>query len=126
MGNGRGNYYSRNHIRHNPDSLFNTAFWEYSWDQIGEIDLPTMIDYALANTGKSRLHYIGHSQGTTSFYVMTTLRPEYNDKIIGMHALAPVAYMANNNNLLLRMIAPFSTVLEVCSTFNILQNNRSY
>ncbi|XP_052754991.1 lipase 3-like [Galleria mellonella] len=112
MGNARGNYYSRRHVRLNPNAIFNTRFWEFSWDEIGNIDLPTMIDYALEITGRDRLHYVGHSQGTTSFFVMGSLRPEYNDKIISMHAFAPVAYMAHNRNPLLLVLAPFSNNLE--------------
>jgi len=46
-----------------------------------------MIDYVLAATGESSLHYIGHSQGTTSFFVMGSLRTEMNAKIRTMHAL---------------------------------------
>lgn len=113
MGNARGNYYSRRHRSLNPDAILNTDFWRFSWDEIGNIDLPTMIDYALENTNRPRLHYIGHSQGTTAFWVMASLRPEYNQKIISMHALAPVAYMANNRSLLLRMISSFGNDIEV-------------
>ncbi|XP_028170213.1 lipase 3-like [Ostrinia nubilalis] len=112
MGNARGNYYSRRHVRLNPDALLSTAFWQFSWDEIGNIDLPTMIDYALAHSGRNRLHYVGHSQGTTSFFVMTSLRPQYNQKIISMHAFAPVAYMANNNSLLLRMLSRYANNIE--------------
>ncbi|KAM3966179.1 lipase 1 [Aphomia sociella] len=112
MGNARGNYYSRKHIRLNPDHILSTRFWEFSWDEIGNIDLPTMIDYVLDNTGRDRLHYVGHSQGTTAFFVMGSLRPAYNEKIISMHAMAPVAYMANNRNPLLLVISPFSNSIE--------------
>ncbi|XP_047993675.1 lipase 3-like [Leguminivora glycinivorella] len=112
MGNARGNYYSRQHLRLRPDALLNTDFWEFSWDEIGNIDLPIMIDYTLKTTGQERLHYIGHSQGTTAFFVMASLRPEYNQKIISMHAMAPVAYLANSASLLLRAIAQFSSPLD--------------
>lgn len=116
MGNARGNYYSRRHIRLNPDAILNTDFWRFSWDEIGNIDMPTMIDYVLEKTNRQRLHYVGHSQGTTVFWVMTSLRPEYNQKIISMHALAPVAYMANNRSLLLRAIASFGNDIEVSTS----------
>ncbi|XP_053606911.1 lipase 3-like [Plodia interpunctella] len=112
MGNARGNYYSRRHTNLNPDSLLSTAFWSFSWDEIGNIDLPAMIDYTLRVSGRDRLHYVGHSQGTTSFFVMGSLRPDYNAKIISMHALAPVAYMANNQNLLLRFISQYANNIE--------------
>ncbi|XP_022124722.2 lipase 3 [Pieris rapae] len=112
MGNARGNYYSRKHLKLRPDALLNTDFWNFSWDEIGNIDVAAMIDHALETTGRSRLHYIGFSQGTTAFFVLASLKPEYNDKIISMHALAPVAYMANNRNLLLNALAPFSRSLS--------------
>ncbi|XP_072947559.1 lipase 1-like [Epargyreus clarus] len=112
MGNARGNYYSRRHTRFNPDAILNTRFWEFSWDEIGNIDLPAMIDYALEYTGKKRLHYIGHSQGTTVFFVMGSLRPDYNEKIISMHAMGPVAYMAHNRHIIFNALAPYSTDLS--------------
>ncbi|XP_061715178.1 lipase 3-like [Cydia pomonella] len=112
MGNARGNYYSREHLRLRPDALFNTDFWDFSWDEIGNIDLPTMIDFALQHTGQERLHYIGHSQGTTAFFVMASLRPDYNQKIISMHAMAPIAYLENSSNLLLRALAQFTSPLD--------------
>ncbi|XP_047993750.1 lipase 3-like [Leguminivora glycinivorella] len=109
MGNARGNYYSRNHTILNPDTV--PLFWNFSWDEIGNIDLPTMITYVLRHTGKERLHYIGHSQGTTAFFVMGSLRPEYNEKIISMHALAPVAYMAHSGSHLIKSISELSNPL---------------
>ena len=80
-----------------------------------------MIDYALEVSGEERLHYVGHSQGTTTFFVMGSMRPAYNAKIISMHGLAPVAYMANNRNLLFNILAPFSTNIEVSSSACIYQ-----
>ncbi|CAH2039630.1 unnamed protein product, partial [Iphiclides podalirius] len=112
MGNARGNYYSRRHVRLNPNGILNTKFWEFSWDEIGNIDLPTMIDYVLKNTEKDKLHYVGHSQGTTAFFVMASLQPQYNTKIISMHAFAPVAYMAHNRSPLFNALAPHANNIE--------------
>lgn len=73
-----------------------------------------MIDYILVVTGEKKLQYIGHSQGTTAFFVMSSERPEYNSKIQLMHALAPVAFMANVISPPVRLISPFVSVLKVC------------
>lgn len=43
----------------------------------------------------TELHYIGHSQGCTVFFVMITERPEYNSKITSMTALAPAAFVGD-------------------------------
>lgn len=93
MGNARGNVYSRKHVLYDPDGSREDRehFWRFSWHEIGAIDLPSMIDYVLIATGQKQLFYIGHSQGTTAFFVMCSERPEYNAKIKMMHALAPVA-----------------------------------
>lgn len=115
MGNCRGNTWSRRHIRMKP---FQRQFWKYSWHEMGAIDIPEMIDYVLNQTQEETLHYIGHSQGTTTFFVMNSVRPEYNSKIRGAHLLAPAAFMSNMNSPLIKTLAPLSSFAEVA--FNIL------
>jgi len=62
-----------------------------------------MIDGVLEKTGYQKLSYFGHSQGTTSFFVMASSRPQYNSKIHLMSALAPVAFMKHMKAPLLGM-----------------------
>ncbi|XP_012054536.1 PREDICTED: lipase 3-like [Atta cephalotes] len=78
------------------------------WHEIGVYDLPAMIDYIVKTTGRKKMFYIGHSQGTTSFFVMTTERPKYQNYIKEMHALSPIAYCG-------RMKSP----LQVLSQFSV-------
>lgn len=89
MGNARGNSYSRKHVSYDPDGdrANRERFWTFSWHEIGVIDVPDMIDYVLLTTNQTSLFYVGHSQGTTSFFVMCSERPEYNEKIKMMHAV---------------------------------------
>lgn len=110
LGNARGNTHSRKHLYLSPDKK---AFWDFSWHEIGQIDLPTMIDFVLSQTNMQKLHYIGHSQGTTSFFVMGSLRKDYMAKIITMQALAPVAFMSNLKSPFVRALAPFVTSGDV-------------
>lgn len=114
MGNARGNVYSRKHVRYDPDGSISDRqnFWTFSWHEIGLIDVPEMLDYVLDKTNQTDLFYIGHSQGTTAFFVMCSERPEYNAKIKMMHALAPVAYMNNAISPIIRVVD--STTLRVC------------
>lgn len=109
MGNARGNTHSRKHQWISPETK---EFWDFSWHEIGMFDLPAMIDYILETAGAPRLHYAGHSQGTTSFFIMTSMRPEYNDKIITAHMLAPVAFMSNLVSPFVRALAPFVDQVE--------------
>lgn len=115
MGNARGNRYSRKHVTRNPDGRRSErrAFWSFSWHEVGVIDVPEMIDYVLVETGFEKLHYIGHSQGTTSFFVMASELPEYNAKILTMQALAPVVFMSNLRSPLVRAATAFLNSLDV-------------
>lgn len=110
MGNFRGNTISRKHVSLDPAQ---PQFWDFSWHEIGLYDLPAMIDYVLKKTGQKTLHYVGHSQGTTAFFVMASMKPEYNSKILSMQALAPIAFMGQMKSPFIRAIAPFSTQIEV-------------
>lgn len=111
MGNTRGNKYSRNHTYLDPDN--GVDFWDFSWHQMGLYDLPVMIDYVLEHAKQESLFYIGHSQGTTAFYVMASQLPEYNDKIRAMFSLAPIAYMNHMTSPLLKIIALMDSGVEV-------------
>lgn len=76
------------------------------------IDIPTMIDYVLLTTRQKQLFYIGHSQGTTAFFVMCSERPEYNAKIKMMHALAPVGYMNHAASPVVRAVELVPTAIQ--------------
>ena len=71
---------------------------DFRWHELGLYDVPASIDYVLRTTGKNKLNYVGHSMGTTSFFVMASMRPDYNQKINQMIALAPVAYMSHTRS----------------------------
>ncbi|XP_038210436.1 lipase 3-like [Zerene cesonia] len=126
LGNARGTYYSRKHAFLDPNDK-RGVYWDFSWDEIGNKDIPAMIDYILSETGNPGLHYIGLSQGTTSFFVMGSLRPEYNSKIITMQALAPVAYLAHNQQKIFGFLAErgsiFETLLGMLGLKELLPNN---
>ncbi|XP_011498525.1 PREDICTED: lipase 3-like [Ceratosolen solmsi marchali] len=92
LGNVRGNVYSR---KHRFLSVNNPDFWNFSWHEIGIHDIPAMIDYILHTTGQKKISYVGHSQGTTVFFVMTSELPAYNEKIHAMFSLAPIVYSSN-------------------------------
>ncbi|XP_013183260.1 lipase 3 [Amyelois transitella] len=93
VGNNRGNRYSRNHVSLDPNT--DDQFWDFTFHEFGTLDLPATIDYILNQTGQSQLSAIGHSEGTTIFYVLGSKRPEYNDKIKVLAALGPIAYLNN-------------------------------
>lgn len=114
MGNARGNKESRSHTTLNPDDEQDKLlFFDFTWDEIATIDLPTMIDYVLETTGKNKLHYIGHSQGGTVFLVLNSVMPEYNDKFVSSHLLAGVGYQDHFPDTTLSGFASYSNLIYV-------------
>ena len=94
--NHRGNFYSRRHVKLDPNN--DPEYWNFTFDEHGNFDVPAIIDYILRTTGHSKLFYMGHSQGSTDYFVTNSLRPEYNDKVRLAVMLGPVAWMKNFNN----------------------------
>jgi len=62
---------------------------------MGIYDIPAAIDYILEETNATKINYVGHSMGTTMFFVMGSERPEYMDKITYMVGYGHEAYVQN-------------------------------
>lgn len=72
-----------------------------------------MIDQIVKTTGQKKMFYIGHSQGTTSFFVMASQKPKYQEYIQEMYALAPIAYCGRMKSPFMQLMAQFSTTMSV-------------
>ncbi|ALC45110.1 [Drosophila busckii] len=103
LGNARGNIYSR---ANNFISINSPKFWHFDWHEIGTIDIAAMIDYILPETGHKQLHYAGHSQGTTVYMTLLSVRPEYNEKIKSGHLLAPCAFFEHGTSPIFKLLSP--------------------
>lgn len=89
LGNSRGNKYSRIHEKLNPDKNF--RFWSYSFHEMGKYDLPAMIEFIRKKTGKEKISYIGHSQGTSQMFSALTYNTEFfSSRLDSFIALGPV------------------------------------
>lgn len=127
LGNARGTEPSREHIRLESNGPLQMEYWSFSWNEIGVYDLPTIIDHILNITQQKQLNYIGFSQGTTSFFVMTSMRPEYNEKILGAHLMAPVASLEmelnNKYSALVRYYNPLRKIFDFFGIYKITIDN---
>ncbi|XP_031768044.2 lipase 3-like [Galleria mellonella] len=123
LGNARGNKHSRRHTTLSPSCK---EFWEFSWDEIGRYDLPAMIDYILLKTKEEKLIYIGHSQGSTTFFVLCSELPEYNKKIRVMIALSAVAFIFGIPvlNLLSPINALETLVVDAIGAYELMPRNK--
>ncbi|OXU27167.1 hypothetical protein TSAR_005920 [Trichomalopsis sarcophagae] len=89
LGNARGNSYSRSHSSYNTNE---SAFWDFSFHEIGVQDLRHSIDYVLKKTKSPYLNFIGYSIGATESYVLISKYPEFNQKIRLLISISPLLF----------------------------------
>ena len=97
----------------------------FSFDQIGQYDLPAMIDTIQQVSGAEKIFYGGHSMGTTSFMVMSIKRPEYAEKVASAHFLAPIAYVDHMTSPL-KYVAPFAGSIDVSLIKGVKKNSQNF
>ncbi|CAL1409229.1 unnamed protein product [Linum trigynum] len=61
IANTRGTIHSQGHTSLSPND---GAYWEWSWEELADYDLPAVFQYVYDHTGQQKHHYIGHSLGT--------------------------------------------------------------
>ncbi|XP_064551955.1 lipase 3 [Drosophila montana] len=126
MGNARGNTYSRKHASKSP---LLQPFWNFEWHDIGIYDLPAMMDYVLYHTGEEQLQYVGHSQGTTSFFVLNSMIKRFKSRIRSAHLLAPVAWMEHMESPLAKIAGPLlgqpNAFVELFGSAEFLPNSKA-
>ncbi|XP_021724562.1 triacylglycerol lipase 2-like [Chenopodium quinoa] len=90
VANSRGTKYSLGHMTL---SSSDSAYWDWSWDELMAYDLPAMVQYVYDHSGKQKLHYVGHSQGT-----LIALTAFSQQKLLNMvksaGLLCPIAYLS--------------------------------
>lgn len=114
LSNSRGNAFSRNHTGFSPATA---AFWDFSFDDMADYDLPAVVDYVLRQNqgraddtaGTAQLAYIGHSQGTAIAFAALTSNPALRAKLSIMVALAPVAYLRYTSSIPMILLAQLHT-----------------
>uniref|UniRef100_T1J8T3 Partial AB-hydrolase lipase domain-containing protein n=1 Tax=Strigamia maritima TaxID=126957 RepID=T1J8T3_STRMM len=90
LGNFRGNLKYSHHVKY---SQSDSEFWNFSWEEMADYDLPSIIDYVLQkNTNHTQLHLVTLSLSTILGMALQSSKPEYNEKVLRHVAMAPVAF----------------------------------
>ena len=76
----------------------------YSWHEIEIYDLPTMIHHIIEQTKQEKIFMVTHSHGGTVLFVMATERPEYQEKVIALSALASAVFVSETGNSLIHLL----------------------
>lgn len=80
---------------------------------MGMYDLPAVFEFVAKKTQrKGEIIYIGHSMGTSMFFVYSSIYKDAKDYVKKMIALAPVAYMGHVKSPI-KYLAPFANNIEV-------------
>lgn len=126
MGNARGTRPSKAHLHFNTTSK---KYWSFSLHEIAVYDCKSFIDFILEKTNQTQLHYVGYSQGTTLFFILTSTLPEYNAKIRSMVAMAPAVRMTNSRHTFLNILSKYygliKEVLDYYKIYSIDYGNRA-
>lgn len=116
LGNFRGNKYSHSHV--NP-KISDKDFFDFSWQEMGEMDLPTIYGYVLGETGAGKLVYAGYSQGTTAMFAAmsdSATSGYVQDRTVKMFMFAPVVFLTNVGAELLAFAAKFKSLVAEAVT----------
>ena len=112
--------YSRHHNWMDPDTM--TNFWQFSFTEMGDYDIPATVDYILKATGRKKLALFGYSQGTTvCFYSLATHKEFFREKINIFVSIAPVITMKYAKSDMLRMLSGNGPLLWTLKYNNYLE-----
>ena len=95
LGNNRGTAFSYKHVKL---SCWDSAYWQYSFNEMGKYDLPANLNFVLEKTKADKLTYIGHSQGTTQFWIANILYEDIGQKVDTFIGFAPVMFVGHQTS----------------------------
>ncbi|KAG0631120.1 hypothetical protein M758_1G228500 [Ceratodon purpureus] len=88
IANGRGTRWSHGHKTY---SKHDREYWDWTWDELAEYDLPAMLEFVMTTTG-SKVFYVGHSQGTI-MGLASFSQPVVTDMLAAAALLSPITYL---------------------------------
>lgn len=69
-----------------------------------------MIDFILVQTKQNQITYAGYSQGGTVIFILLSERPEYNNKIATVHAMAAAVYFIDLSPIYIPALLNIDTI----------------
>ena len=129
IANNRGTIFSMEHISKDPED-WNGEYWDFSIDENAIYDLSANIEYVKTFSNTKKINYIGHSQGTTIFYMLYMHNPSYIESSINKFiSLGTVPNIAHTSFLPIKILDIFYGLLEMSQpltkaiNFNVGQRN---
>ena len=101
--NVRGTKFSKSHLDY--DVSVNSEFWDFSLDQIAQYDLTAIISLIKERDNVEKIDYIGHSQGTLTFFLNYMSNPDFLENSINHFiGLGTVANLNNATHFILNTL----------------------
>jgi lysosomal acid lipase/cholesteryl ester hydrolase len=69
--------------------------------ELAKYDVPANLKFIKAKTGHEKIIYVGHSQGTTQYFMAHTLHPELHKSYLGFVGIAPILFTGNLHSALI-------------------------
>ena len=114
----RGTQFSRSHLDY--DSTLNSKYWDFSFDHMAQYDVPANIKYVKNRDGVEKVYYIGHSQGSLTFFLAYMNNPEFMEQNIAKFvALGTVPNVNNAPHFLIKLFEK-SKILNLIPVKNFL------
>ncbi|XP_063921264.1 gastric triacylglycerol lipase-like [Zophobas morio] len=96
LGNVRGTLYSNKHVNL---TINDPKFWDFNLDTLAAVDIRTMLTF-IAKTTRQKIHYIGHSMGTTVGLMFLASSGQEGAKLLqSVSLMSPVVYINNLKKL---------------------------
>ena len=99
IGHNRGTVHSLGHLSKDSQAS-NSDYWDFNIDDYALKDLPANLETVKERTGAKKLIYIGHSQGTTLFFMLYMHNPSYVESSIEKFISIGTVYTINYASLL--------------------------
>lgn len=114
----RGTQFSRTHLDY--DSSLNSKYWDFSFDHMAQYDVPANIKFVKNRDGVEKVYYIGHSQGTLTFFLAYMNNPEFMEQNVAKFiALGTVPNVNNAPHFLIKLFEK-SKILNLIPVKNFL------
>ena len=114
----RGTQFSRSHLDY--DSGLTSKYWDFSLDHMAAYDVPANINFVKNRDGVEKVYYIGHSQGSLTFFLAYMNNPEFMEKNIAKFiALGTVPNVNNAPHFLIKLFDK-SKILNLIPVKNFL------
>ena len=122
LGNIRGNIFSHNQVSEDL-STFKSGSKDHTIDDFVQHDFPAMIKLVRSKTGGKKINYIGHSQGTTMFFMLAmhnpTLAEESFEHFAALGTVVNLAHVEFAPIVLMDRIYAILKAAGIFHTFNL-------